>query len=124
MEAFAAQQNGEISGFIVVGPNLKKPYPEGAIVDIMADPDDSATIHALVKTAINYFSKQNVYSIECCLTDKRFIRVFRRYLFVRAFEQEPVMLANLAQFEEADYLKNIDNWHLTYGDSDEFMLRP
>lgn len=124
LEVFAAQQNGEILGFIVVGPNTKKEYPEGAIVDIMADPDDSSIIRALVKAAVSYFYEKNVYSIECCLTDKRFIKVFKRFLFVQAVNNEPMTLANLDKFKDSSFLINIDNWHLTYGDSDEFMLRP
>lgn len=124
MEVFATEESGQITGFIVIGPNSKKDYPEGAIVDIMADPGDRRTISALLREATKYFRKKNVFSIECCLTDKRFIKILKRFLFLKVLEDEPVTLANLEKCEEKDFLLNIDNWHLTSGESDKFMLRP
>lgn len=124
MEVFAAEEDGQIIGFLVVAPNVGKDYPEGAIVDIMADPDDKKTISALLKEAISYFKEKKVYSIQCCLTDKRFLRIIKRFLFVKAFVGEPVLLANLHKCKEKDCLIDINNWHLTYGESDIFLLIP
>jgi GNAT superfamily N-acetyltransferase len=121
MVVFAAKERGQLKGFVVVSPNPFKSYPEGTIVDILADPDDRRTISALLKKAVAYFKEQNVYSIECCLTNKKFSKLLKRLFFVRA-RGVPLMLANIKKSVEPQHLTNIHNWHLTYGESDEFML--
>jgi len=124
MEVFAAEENGQIIGFLVVAPNVRKDYPGGTIVDIMADPDDKKTILSLLKVAISYFKEKKVHSIECCLTDKRFLRLLKKFFFAKAFVGEPVLLWNLHKCKEKDFLIDINKWHLTSGESDLFLLIP
>ena len=121
---FAAKRNEQLNGFVVVCPNVKKKYPEGTIIDIMADPDDKRIISALIRKAIEYFTERNVYSIMCFLTDKRFLKILRRFFFIKEVKGMPVMLANLEKCEERTYLADINHWHLTLSDSDAFMLDP
>jgi GNAT superfamily N-acetyltransferase len=123
-QVFAIEENQEIKGFVVlsVSPYLKK-YPQGLIVDIAADPDDIKTIHSLCKKAISFFkTEKKVHKINCLLTDQRFIKVLRKYLFVEQ-PGKALMLGNLEFAEEyEDALKDMSNWHLTYGESDAYML--
>ena len=119
-----AERGGELTGFMVLAPNVKKDYPEGAIVDVVADPDDSASINALIREAVRHFRSERVYSIECILTDRPFVECFRKSVFLKAKRCSPVMLSNLDKTEKRDSLVQKDNWHLCYGESDEFMLRP
>jgi GNAT superfamily N-acetyltransferase len=121
MTVFAARKNGRALGFVVVTLSPIKEYREGVIVDIMADPEDANTLSSLCKVAIDYCRERKVSSIECCLTDKRFVKIFKRFLFLKAFGKKPVMLANLDKCEEKEYLIDINNWHLNYGDSDRSM---
>jgi hypothetical protein len=121
-QIIASEREGKLTGFLVMAPNSKKNFPEGAIVDIMADPDDSESINALIKEAISHFKKEKVYSIECILTDKRFIKLFKKFLFLKAKHSSEVMLSNLNKTGKKDILVNIDQWHLCYGESDETML--
>ena len=121
----AAEQNGQILGFAVLAVRSQKGYPKGTILDLMSDPDDTKSTSSLCAAAINYFKKQKVYSIHSYLTDKRFAKVFKRFLFIKVFSSDTVLLANLEKCqEERENLTCIDNWHLSYGDSDGFMLRP
>ncbi len=123
-QVFAVEENQEIRGFIVlsVSPYLKK-FPQGLIVDIAADPDDVKTINSLCKKAIDFFkTEKKVHKINCLLTDQRFIKVLRKYLFVEQ-PGKALMLGNLELAgDDADALKDMDNWHLTYGESDAYML--
>jgi hypothetical protein len=89
----------------------------------MADPDDLNTIISLYKSAMSYFREKNVAVVRCCLTDKRFAKLLKRFLFFRDFlKQDPVMLTNLEKCTHADLLKDIHNWHVTCSASDEIML--
>ncbi len=96
----------------------------GTIITIMADPEDTKTIFSLCRAAIDFFKKKRVHYIECCLTDRKFIKVLNRLLFFKAHRREPLTLTNLSNLEDRKSLTDIDNWHLTYGDSDSFMLEP
>lgn len=114
-----------ILGFVVLSSKAKKNHFKGHILDIWADPEDSRTISALCKKAIEYFIEQKVYSINCFLTDKRFARVFKKFLFLKDPFSDSIFLGNLEKCQrEKKFLINNKNWHLSYGDSDGFMLRP
>ena len=121
---FAAHEKGQIRGYVILAPHLGENYPEGMIVDIIADPQDTRTIVSLIKASINYFRLQKVFSIRCCLTDQRFIKILRRFLFLGLPKGEPVRLANLEKFERKEILMDIYNWYLTYSESDKLMLIP
>jgi hypothetical protein len=120
---FAAQEKGQIRGFVILANDPGIKYPRGVILDIMADPQDTRTIVSLLKASVNYFRPQKVFSIRCCLTDRRFIKILRRFLFLRFSTGTPVMLANLEKFERREILMDINNWYLTYSESDKLMFR-
>jgi len=119
----AAHEKNGIKGYVVLSPNLGKNYPEGMIADIIADPQDTRTIVSLIKASVDYFRRQKVFAIRCCVTDRRVIKILRRFLFLPLPRGEPVMLANLEKFERKEILMNIDNWYLTYTESDTLMFR-
>lgn len=116
----AFTKNGQITGVIVLGIRREAGYVVGKIVDILVDPDDTRTTSALCRASVDYFRCRKVHAIEC-LGDKRIMRLFRRFLFFRRVDDQPIMLANINQSDENEYLVDIDNWHLTHGDSDGFM---
>jgi len=118
---FAAEENGQVRGFLVSLLTLKEEYPSGMIVDIFADPDDKAAVAALYKAVINHFRSHSVSRIECLLTNKKLVRILRKFLFLKGLEKVSVTLANLDKFAEKESLMDIINWHLTYGDSDGCM---
>jgi hypothetical protein len=120
---FAAEKDGEIRGFAVVCLSpYRKAYPLGIITDIMADPEDKEVMNALYKAAITFFRKKNVNNIICILSDDRFAKMLRKFLFVKK-NPRTVMLGNLEKcnVNEED-LKDMSNWHFTRGESDGFML--
>jgi len=123
MKVLVAESSESILGFAVVCVKNDGKYPEGVLVDIMADPEDARTISSLFKATVKYFRKNKVHCIRCCLTDKRFAKILKRFLFFRDFlKKEPVMLANLKKCDAGEILTDINKWHLTYGASDELML--
>ena len=123
-KVFAAEKNNKISGYIVLGANPKGKFLKATILDILADPDDSKTIAALCRTAIRYFRKAKVFSINCLLTDQGYSKIFRKHLFFKDPTFEPIYITNLEKLNNNDYeILNIKKWHFSYGDSDGSMFR-
>lgn len=120
----AAEEDDRILGYVILDLRPIRAYSMGTIITIMADPEDTKTIFSLCKAAIDFFKEKEVHYIECCLTDRRFIKILNKFLFFKAFRREPLTLANLSKSDDKEYLTDINNWHLTYGDSDSFMLEP
>jgi hypothetical protein len=123
MKILVAEETESILGFAVVSVKNEEGHPQGVLVDIMADPEDTRTISSLVKAAVKYFRTKKVHCIRCCLSDKRFAKPLKKFLFFKDFiKMEPIMLANLDKFNADETLKDITKWHLTYGASDMLML--
>ena len=119
---FSVEEKGLVKGYIVVSPKSRSGYPKGTIVDIMADPDDEKTIKSLLNAAIKHFKKEKVFSIHTRLTDARFAKVLKKLLFFKLKSFEPVLIGNLEKCGlDKDYIVNLDNWHLTQGESDGYM---
>jgi len=119
---FAAERNNKLTGYIVL--QIKKDGEEGTngiIVDILSDPNDSQSIAFLCQIAINFFKKEEVNVINCYLTDKRFIRVFKKFLFFKRRWTIPVLIANRTKHCFQNLITELNSWFLTYGDSDGFM---
>ena len=117
---FIAERNGNLSGYIILLLNktMSGDIKLGLIADILAAPDDEQTIASLCQAAINFFRKENVNAIVCVLTNKSFIRIFKKYHFFKHPKHVPVMIANLHKHHAQELIKDIDNWFLTLGDSD------
>jgi GNAT superfamily N-acetyltransferase len=123
MVVFFTQKNQIIKSFIIVSLITKDDKVEGVIAHLMVDPDDTRTISSLIMASIKYFRSNHAHCIRCCLTDRRLVKIFKKHLFFKDIKkQEPVMLANLDKTENMDLLIDIENWHLTYGASDELMF--
>jgi GNAT superfamily N-acetyltransferase len=123
-EVFAAKENDQLKGFLILSSNNCNGIQEGIIVDLITDPNDEKTISDLIQKAVEYFYNQQMNSILCCFTDRRIIRLLKRFFFLKVPKGLPVMLGNLERFQEKEYLTDINNWHLSLGDSDRMMLEP
>jgi GNAT superfamily N-acetyltransferase len=123
MEAFAAQKDSQILGYIAVCVTEKEGYAEGVIADIMADPKDKKTIRSLFKKAVQYFREKKVKSVRCCLSDRHYSKIIKQFLYMKdVIKSDPVMLANLNKVDEQNYLKDMGHWHITCCASDSLML--
>jgi GNAT superfamily N-acetyltransferase len=119
-----ARHDDRILGYAVLAQEPRVDVKQGTILDIMAEPGDSATIAALYQASIDHFRDERVDLITVVLSDKRFSSVLKRFLFVkRKWAGQPILLANLAKFHgDASVLTNIDNWHMTKSESDGFII--
>lgn len=120
---FATERDGELTGFIVLAPVLDVGYRRGTVLDLVADPDDTATLQTLARAAVDFYKNEKADSIHCYMTDKRFAGPFKKLLFMNDRVGVNVMLANLKKAEnEKESLTDINNWSINYGESDGFML--
>jgi len=118
----AAFEGGELRGFVVLGLAPRKTIPVGLIKDIVMDPDDHEVTRSLFLAAIRKMREWKVYSIRCVVSDPRFAKLLRRFLFLRMADHEVVLVGNLSKSADADLLRDIKNWHITFGESDIFMF--
>ena len=118
---FAIDRDKKLAGYIVLKVHSDKGNKEGIIVDLLTDPDDPSCIDSLCQIAIKYFKKRKVDAVYCFLTDKRFITLFKRHLFLKAPDYNSIMIGNFHKHRNPEKLFEIDNWFLTYGDSDRFV---
>ncbi len=119
----ACGDDEEIRGFVVLAVPSGAEATKGFVLDIMADPQDERTVSALCLAALRYFRDQRVHAAHCQVTDPRYVRVFRRHLFFRGRSRPTMTLANVDRLDNRDeILLNIENWHMTHGDSDGFAF--
>ena len=119
----ARVSNDEVQGFVVVGTVMARGVETGVIKEIVADPDDGETITLLFGSAIRFLKQKKVSAILCMLTDERFARMIRKFLFIRRAQHEPLFVGNLEKVgDHGDLLADIRQWHLTFGESDLFMF--
>jgi GNAT superfamily N-acetyltransferase len=121
---FAARRDGHLVGYVVLAIDPVARGRFGVILDILADPDDAAAIAGLVQASITYFRRERVDLILAIMTDRRFIAVLARYLFLkRDWARESVVMSNLDDYPgDPEVLRDLDNWHLTKGESDGFII--
>jgi len=121
----AARRNGILSGYAVVGLSpYKRDYPVGLILDLIADPDDTTTISALVLASMRELKSMKALAVRCIMTDSRFSRILERCAFSRETVGQSMMLGNLEKSDAKDFLMDIRSWHMTRSESDAFMLSP
>ena len=116
---FAATKNSELSGYIALSISTKGNFKKGLIVDLLAGPDDEATINALIKTALFYFKENECHLAMCILsTDKASYRdaLKRNGLIIK----RPRIYLGVysGNKEQLSVLKNLSNWFITGSDPD------
>lgn len=118
-----AERNGVMTGYAVAGISPNN-FSVGMLLDLMADPDDTASIAALVRASVRHLRKQNAGVVRCVMTDARFARILKRLLFAKESVGKTMMLGNLHKTSFENHLKDLKSWHMTRSESDCFMLSP
>ena len=67
--------------------------------------------------AIGYYREQRAAQIECAASDPVFVALLERALFLKR-SQLPFAMACEKKYRFPDTLREIKNWHLSYGDSE------
>ena len=92
-------------------------------MEMVADPCDAKIVAALCHTSVEYFRKRKAHFILCVLSDHRFRKVLRQFLFLKVGTGKAILLGNMERINiDKDYLTDTGKWHVTLGESDTLML--
>ena len=92
-------------------------------MDLIADPHNHPAISALFRGVVKHFRTLNVDSIRYVGTNNIFGATARRFLFLRSKEGKALLVGNLNRMPHYNgKLTDTDNWHVSLGESDAFML--
>ena len=118
---FAVERGDQVVGWVVVG---ERTVGKGTFVDFLAHPEDKEAIAALVMQSLQHFARTGASMVEALVTDPRFARVFRHFLFFEGRDREYLLIGGVGEREgpARAYVTNPDNWHLTDGDTDGFLF--
>lgn len=114
---FRAADGENLRGYVVVRCNKSKFLkPEGLIADIIARPDDKDALIRLVSAASSYLKNQGCSIVRCYASHKGIQDVLAKCgLIKRRSQMRFLVKKNIETLKEVD---NLDNWHITAGDSD------
>ena len=94
-------------------------------MDLIADPDNQSAISALFRATLTHFKTLKVDSIRYVGTNNIFGKIAGRFLFLRSKEGKPLLVGNLDRAPHYNgRLTDTNNWHVSLGESDAFMLSP
>lgn len=122
----ATREKGRISAYAVLrideqDGNIRK----GIIVDILGDPDKSEPVSCLVRKCEEIFLENKVDFSVCLVQPEIFRNIFKKngYYQAKSKKTDCLLIFNEDKIPNKDkeLVKNINNWYLTYGDSDGDM---
>ncbi len=112
-----------IKGYIVLSqstPFGKEQEKAGVILDIVTEKGQKTIAVRLIKAAIDYFRSQNTHCIKCVMSDVKYVKVLKRFLFMKK-PGKTVLLGNVDRLpmgSNQEKLKDIENWHMTLSEGD------
>jgi GNAT superfamily N-acetyltransferase len=118
----ARSMDGRLVGYAIVDVEDVPPFRRGTVVDMLADPTVPGVADALATAADRIFAEQEVDLAVALALDPRWIRAFRKRRFYRARATDTSSLLIWNPSGPLDGAMNdIDQWYLTFGDSDGHM---
>jgi len=117
--AAALKRQGEVHGYAVYR-HIQEPLGRVTlIVDFLTHPDDVSGLKTLLRWVDRAARAEDTDKIRCYTTNDSFKRVLRRngYFSVKS-SLEVAVKVNAVQVPRGFY-DHVENWHITYGDSDE-----
>lgn len=116
--AYRADREGVLRGYVIVRKNRANGLLYGIISDLLADPDDVATVSSLLMKAIDYFRSEGVALIRSYATDVRYQKILRRYGFLKKRSYVRFMFTTSVASTERIGASSLTNWFIMKGDSD------
>lgn len=118
-EIFKAEGQGKILGYIVLREGLSRDFATGVISDMLAHPEDTNTIQALIRFAQTYFSgKRHLELIRCDILGPGFERQLKKLGFFRIRSTIHFLVGNIRDGMDHDPILAREKWFMDYSDSD------
>ncbi len=117
---FSVEQNKFIKGFIVLKYSQEE-LKRGRIVDIFTEKGNNIALDLLLRSAINYFLKQNVDVVTCWMFEHwPIFHALRKHGFFKKNTPHDLIVRMLSSDFSKEYILDKHRWYLTMGDSDYY----
>lgn len=123
-EIFIAERDERVLAMAVVRVLEMFGLRNGAIVDILALPNQENTAHSVLLKAMEHLEEEGVDLIACLIPKwSIYYKVLRRCGFVTCPKglnpkEEPFIIYPISKGFNSNFVKNPNNWFITWGDSD------
>jgi hypothetical protein len=118
-DVFEAHRGGELSGYIVLRLTKRNGVPLALLVDLLAHPEDKATIGALLDQAFAWARERGAARMQTFTFDRRIASRLANKGFMRL--QSPMQFCVRIRSDHVDerFFRDTSRWHVTFGDSDQ-----
>jgi hypothetical protein len=121
---FSAEKEKKILAWIVVRTLDRFNLKNGAIVDILALPDQEENVHAMILKAVEFLKQKNVDLLAVSIPrSSLYYGLMKKCGFVNCPKslnpkEEPFIIYPVSEHANKDYVKDSKNWFITWGDTD------
>ena len=118
-DVFEAHRDGELSGYIVLRLTKRNGVPLALLVDLLARPEDKATIGALLDQAFAWARERGAARMQTFTFDRRIASRLANKGFMRI--ESPMQFCVRIRSDHVDerFFRDTSRWHVTFGDSDQ-----
>ncbi|UCG70799.1 MAG: GNAT family N-acetyltransferase [Thermoplasmata archaeon] len=121
---FVAEKENRILAVVVVRIVERFGLSNGAIVDVLSLPNHEKVVHGLLLRAIEHLKDKRVDLVACSIPKwSGYNDVLKKCGFMKCPKrlnpkEEPFIIYPLSKEINMDFVKNITNWYITWGDTD------
>jgi hypothetical protein len=117
---FAAEQQGQLVGYLVTRKGKLLELNAGIIVDVLVHPDHIECLDTLIKRALSDFQEDVELEVVASIVTSHsdYFRELKRHGFIVTPKVFWFIVYTNCDQATADVLRKPDNWYLTWGDTD------
>ena len=116
---YAAFDNqGELSGYMIVKSESTDTSKRGRIIDFLVHPDKPEIFRAMVGTCCKEFEGNKMEYIQIITSSPMIVGLLKKSGFIKARKPIRFMVKNWENRFEKDFVANIENWYITDSDGD------
>jgi len=118
-DIFEARKKGVLSGYIVLRATERNGVKLALIVDLLADPDDKATVGSLLDRAFLWARENEAARMQTFTFDRRLQARLASKGFLRI--ESPMQFCVRIHSDHVDelFFRDTSRWHVSFGDSDQ-----
>lgn len=118
---YIAVKDGEVIGYMISRISKEGDILNGTIVDFLVSREDKHAFRALISNALNRFKKEGVHYVSILAPEFHFRKNLSEFGFRASEVFLPFMVTNWEPLCAKEFVTDIKNWFITFGDSDYGM---
>ena len=118
-DIFEAHKEGVLTGYIVLRATERNGAKLALVVDLLADPDDKATLGSLLDHAFSWAREHEAARLQTFTFDRRIQARLASKGFMRI--DSPMQFCVRIHSDHVDelFFRDTSRWHVSFGDSDQ-----